>query len=464
MTYSIVNIGLGIQTFAENNVYITTILIQEIPTTFPAVTICNTKLTNKTSAKTYIDNLLYVNGTPILTLSSSYGDTYYFSVSQSYYVLSSISTDKNLSTESKKALGYQLSDMILSCQLSCFNWEPCTADDFTLFSHPTYGNCYTFNLKSESNISTVYKKVSVPGPDYGLSMNLFLGKPDKESEYEPYGDGLFVVVHNQGFSPLLNGDRILASAGLETDIKVNRNFVTKLDAPYSKCLKDTTRTSTFTSTYFDYIVKVLGVKYSQQYCYLLCLQEQIVSKCGCALGLLPAYKNLSVCLVSELTCVVDSVIGFNKNGSSDICVNGCPMECDFIEYKVSTSNLLYPNSYYKKPLLQHPKVNASGITYDEIDKATLRFNVFYETMTYTSTQESAAVSTETFLSNLGGTLGLFLGISFLSFVELVELAILLIKAIVEYRFQRKTDRQPVSGKSDIISGLSSVSSTEKFDI
>ncbi len=35
--------------------------------------------------------------------------------------------------------------------------------------------------------------------------------------------------------------------------------------------------------------------------------------------------------------------------------------------------------YNKKLLLQHPKINASGITYDEIDKATLRLNVFYET-------------------------------------------------------------------------------------
>jgi hypothetical protein len=52
-------------------------------------------------------------------------------------------------------------------------------------------------------------------------------------------------------------------------------------------------------------------------------------------------------------------------------------------------------------------------------------------MTYTSTTESAAVTTETFISNLGGTLGLFIGISILSFVELVELAVLLLTAIVE---------------------------------
>ena len=155
--------------------------------------------------------------------------------------------------------------MLLSCR---FNWEPCTVDDFTFFSNPAYGNCFTFNLKSQSNSSTTdYKKVSVPGPDYGLSINLFLGKPDTESEYELNGNGIFVVVHNQSNSPLLNGDRVLASAGLETDIKVNRNFVTKQAAPYSKCLKDTTSTSTFTSTYFDYLVKVLGVQYSQQYCY-----------------------------------------------------------------------------------------------------------------------------------------------------------------------------------------------------
>ena len=93
LIYSIINIGLGIQFFAENNVYITTELIQEIPTTFPAVTICNTKSTNKKVSKSYIDNLLYVNGTPIFTLTE---DTYSFVTTQAYYVTASISADKNL--------------------------------------------------------------------------------------------------------------------------------------------------------------------------------------------------------------------------------------------------------------------------------------------------------------------------------------------------------------------------------
>jgi hypothetical protein len=54
------------------------------------------------------------------------------------------------------------------------NWEPCTADDFIIYSHTTYGNFCILNLKSESNISSVYKKLSVPGPDYGLSIKFFL--------------------------------------------------------------------------------------------------------------------------------------------------------------------------------------------------------------------------------------------------------------------------------------------------
>ena len=47
-------------------------------------------------------------------------------------------------------------------------------------------------------------------------------------------------------------------------------------------------------------------------------------------------------------------------------------------------------------------------------------NVYYESMKYEVTIDSLSVTSEDLLSKFGGTLGLFLGISFLSFIEIVE--------------------------------------------
>jgi hypothetical protein len=50
----------------------------------------------------------------------------------------------------------------------------------------------------------------------------------------------------------------------------------------------------------------------------------------------------------------------------------------------------------------------------------LSVNVFYSTGTFTKINEKPAVTFATLLPDLGGRLGLFLGISILSFVEVFE--------------------------------------------
>lgn len=57
------------------------------------------------------------------------------------------------------------------------------------------------------------------------------------------------------------------------------------------------------------------------------------------------------------------------------------------------------------------------------------FNVFYKSDLITKITERPQTQLEDFISGLGGTLGLFLGISFLSFIEFIEvlLEILMIK-------------------------------------
>jgi len=60
-------------------------------------------------------------------------------------------------------------------------------------------------------------------------------------------------------------------------------------------------------------------------------------------------------------------------------------------------------------------------TYDEINKHFVGFRVFFKDLKYTLISQEPKTQTFNFISDIGGILGLFLGISFLSFVEIMEI-------------------------------------------
>ncbi len=98
-----------------------------------------------------------------------------------------------------------------------------------------------------------------------------------------------MVIHNQSNTPYFNSERILIPVGAETDVKIVRNFVSKLGGVYSLCVNtnaDLSATAVtnfaFNHEFYDYINKTLGLLYTQQYCFALCLQKQVITKCGCA--------------------------------------------------------------------------------------------------------------------------------------------------------------------------------------
>lgn len=74
---------------------------------------------------------------------------------------------------------------------------------------------------------------------------------------------------------------------------------------------------------------------------------------------------------------------------------------------------------------------------DEARKNMLAVKIFYEDLSYTYIEETPVWTELTLISSFGGQLGLFVGISLLSFVEIFELIIKVI--ILKYKeFQAKS--------------------------
>ena len=83
------------------------------------------------------------------------------------------------------------------------------------------------------------------------------------------------------------------------------------------------------------------------------------------------------------------------------CYSECSEECDSIKYETS-----------------HTFTKSSS----KIDNL-VAFNIFYPSLDYTVIDQIPKMDLFDFISNLGGNFGLFIGISFLSFAEFIELFI-----------------------------------------
>lgn len=103
----------------------------------------------------------------------------------------------------------------------------------------------------------------------------------------------------------------------------------------------------------------------------------------------------------------------------------CPEECGLVEFKVFQYFSTYPNKAYAMDLKKRIKQFAN-LSIETIRESMVLVNVNYETMVTTVIRETPAMPLPTLLGNLGGQLGLFLGMSVLSFVELFEMLFILV--------------------------------------
>ena len=114
-----------------------------------------------------------------------------------------------------------------------------------------------------------------------------------------------------------------------------------------------------------------------------------------------------------------------------ICGSKCPLECDSIKYSMYTSYSDYPSEAYADSLMQNPIIqakytNPSDLTYDSLKRNLVQISVFYRDLGYQQLEELENMSLLDLISGFGGTLGLFLGMSFLSFIEILDVVLQII--------------------------------------
>jgi hypothetical protein len=80
----------------------------------------------------------------------------------------------------------------------------------------------------------------------------------------------------------------------------------------------------------------------------------------------------------------------------------CPLECNEILVEASASYATYPSVWYANLMLNNSAPAGTTVDFEFLQQNTLKVNVFYNEMGYTSAQESPAMTVDALIATFGG--------------------------------------------------------------
>jgi hypothetical protein len=256
----------------------------------------------------------------------------------------------------------------------------------------------------------------------GLRLDIYLDVPSNFDYSE-----LLVYIHSQSLPSLdMYQNGYWLKTGSWNYFELERIVNEQLGEPYNNCLKDVT-TFDLNLTIVDHILQ-LNRTYLQIDCFVMCsyLCALEKSKCGCNSSLMNFDKdcirntNDKELVSNTKECVARFLSEFRKEKQHEKCHQYCPLECDSMSYKVTPYlELIKDSGKISKGRKGGYDLNFE--TYEEVNSHFVSVLIYYRDLRYTRISQDPKTQTFDFISNIGGILGLFLGISFLSFVELFEI-------------------------------------------
>lgn len=286
---------------------------------------------------------------------------------------------------------HKMESFILNCT---FMGIPCAKDDFIPFL-TTFGLCYTFN----SGFMKPVIRASGTGMRQGLTV--FVDIDQDQYVASPSLDaGMRVVVLPQSEPPIPLDQGIAVPPGTNGFIGLTRRDI--IDRTGRSCRLET---------------DVSGLNYLRNYsysvsaCSLDCFLTQIARRCNCSY--LPRqyppnpgspFAELRQCTLRDICCIQLEAL------SPEQC--DCRSLCDDVQYNTFTSYATLPATYVIEALEELFQRSLEGVREDIV-----AVNVYFETPNVETITTTSAYSVVALLSDIGGQLGLFLGVSVISMME-----------------------------------------------
>ncbi|ESP02939.1 hypothetical protein LOTGIDRAFT_156895 [Lottia gigantea] len=273
--------------------------------------------------------------------------------------------------------------------------------------------CFVFNGKNYQAVNGSFIS-EVSGMEAGLEMIV-----DIKQTYCPGGyfdtSALQIYLHPRNDDDPPRSPKAVLSPGTASLIGLKKSQTVYLPYPY-KAIGDRYCTQ--------------EANYSKSNCFNECVITLVRDLCPCLPPLTAAEEaSVKISLLTEdcnsqellnsLVCYEKHIVKLTRKAQkSEIC--HCPDPCTVIEYETDLSFGYFPTRADSQRLVDLGVV--PDISYPR--ENFLKFNMNYNRLLEHTIEYVPEYNLETFLGTIGGHLGLFIGASVLSIIEIIELLIL----------------------------------------
>uniref|UniRef100_A0A1I7X7R3 Amiloride-sensitive sodium channel n=1 Tax=Heterorhabditis bacteriophora TaxID=37862 RepID=A0A1I7X7R3_HETBA len=271
--------------------------------------------------------------------------------------------------------------------------------DFVKFNDKALGNCFTFN---HENSSTIYKSRRL-GHRGGLQVMTKSISEEYVSWTVP--SGIMVFVHDRHESVVSDSPRTNARGGFGTILSVKPSHYKRLGGRYGTCVRNTADVKSY---YF------LG-SYTMDGCLRSCYQDSAQTMCGCMDPRYPMASTSINCPLAQRLCLTEMSLSRGDPSTWEDCV--CPLPCMNTQYSITWTESSLQNLIDFKDRCRESRRHdclseeeASQLTYISISLPVETYHLFVE---------QPSLELMKYLSNLGGLLGVLLGMNLYSFIEVV---------------------------------------------
>ncbi|XP_077994420.1 epithelial sodium channel subunit beta-like [Glandiceps talaboti] len=343
----------------------------------------------------------------------------------------------------RQQMGHDIKDMLVDC---IWKGYPCSPVNFTSLPNSAYGNCYVFNSgKDGSSLKT-----NRPGLTYGLTLELYIAQHEYLTDITETA-GIRVAITPQNIFPFAEDNGIAVSPGFATEIGMRLVEIERQPAPYGECVE---MNGDVVDRYSNNVyIKRFGVNYSVQSCEKSCYQDQLISNCTCSDPDFPTPTEAVEAGIEPCNILANNKDKLcynyiNLKFDSDELECDCPQPCQEKSYISSMSFAKWPAENYKDTMHKKlenrlPKARHTHDINAWTQNNVVRLQIFFEELNYQSIKESPAYTEFDLLSDIGGQLGLWIGVSMITVFEIVEF----LAAILTLLTRRFLSSSPVTSRS-----------------
>ncbi|XP_005880158.1 PREDICTED: acid-sensing ion channel 3 isoform X1 [Myotis brandtii] len=397
--------------------------------TFPAITLCNI---NPLRRSRLTPNDLHWAGPSLLGLEPSEHAAFLRALGQPPTPPGFMPSPTFDMARLYTRAGHTLEDMLLDCR---YRGRPCGPENFTaIFTR--MGQCYTFNSGADgAELLTTPKG----GAGNGLEIMLDVQQDEylpvwKDMEETPFEVGIRVQIHTQEEPPSIDQLGFGAAPGYQVFVSCQQQQLSFLPPPWGDC-----SSASLDPDFEPEPAGPLGPPspspgpsppYSLMGCRLACETRYVARKCGCRMMHMPG--SAPVCSPQQYKDCADAML------RKDSCV--CPNPCAITRYAKELSMVRMPSRAAARYLAR--KYNRSEAY---IAENVLVLDIFFEALNYETVEQKKAYEVSELLGDIGGQMGLFIGASLLTILEILDyLCEVFLDRVLGYFWNRKRSQRPSS--------------------